>query len=417
MSYGACCERVRRTSGVREAIAIPLLLWPFASACATDAPRVAEAVVRDSAGIAIVENPAALADRPFELRLSNEPVADIGVVDGAPEYQLFGVSSALPLADGRIVVVNAGTQELRFFDEAGTFINATGGSGEGPGEYRYPEVLRSPWPDSLIVYDNGHRRFSVLDTNGAFVRSITPNAYIGQVVGLLGNGRALSARSTAMAGPNSPEGMIPNRRIMSLMSLDAAREDTVGVFDGPDLFLWNRAGQIGFTAVPFDVSASGAAAGDRIWITPGRTPELREYDAAGTLLRIVRVLREPEPVTRELFDAYVEERVSRTDDPDQAAEIRRRYGHTPMRDAFPAYLRLIVSAESDVWAERYRSEPGLPATWTVFGADGRARGSITVPAGVGLRAVGDGRVVATRRDDLDVEHVVVWRLENTVESD
>jgi hypothetical protein len=88
-----------------------------------------------------------------------------------------------------------------------------------------------------------------------------------------------------------------------------------------------------------------------------------------------------------------------------------------MRDACPAYLRLIVSAEGDVWAERYRSKPGLPATWTVFGADGRARGSITVPAGVGLRAVGPGRVVATRRDDLDVEHVVVWRLENAVESD
>jgi hypothetical protein len=53
----------------------------------------------------------------------------------------------------------------------------------------------------------------------------------------------------------------------------------------------------------------------------------------------------------------------------------------------------------------------------VFGADGRARGSITVPAGVGLRAVGHGRVVAIRRDNLDVEHVVVWHLEISVQID
>ena len=68
-------------------------------------------------------------------RVAAEPTVDIGVLDGAPEYQLFRVRAALTLSDGRIVVSNSGTQQLRLYDPQGRYLVTAGGPGEGPGEF------------------------------------------------------------------------------------------------------------------------------------------------------------------------------------------------------------------------------------------------------------------------------------------
>ena len=42
---------------------------------------------------------------------------------------------ATKLSDGRIVVANGGSDELRIFDRSGTHVGTWGGQGEGPGEF------------------------------------------------------------------------------------------------------------------------------------------------------------------------------------------------------------------------------------------------------------------------------------------
>jgi hypothetical protein len=281
-------------------------------------------IVRDSAGIEIVESPAALADQRYERRLG-DPVADIGVVDGAPEYQLFRVTSVASLADGRIVVVNGGTQELRFYDSAGRFLFSTGGRGDGPGEYQFPTLVPSHFSDSLFVFDLQASRISVLNTDGVLVRTVRPEGFA-EPIGALRDGRLLVANNTARAGMD------------------------------------------------------------------------------------MRVDRELERITRDRFDAFVEERVAAADDPADAAEVRRQYGETPMRERMPAYSRLLVDDNGNVWAERYREDNALPATWTIFNASGEAAGMVTVPSGVRLHSVAGSRAVGVVRDGMDVEHVVAWPL-------
>ena len=95
----------------------------------------AAAEARDSAGIQVVENPAPPAGSRLEWRIGPEPSVSIGRREGEDPYLLYRASDATILADGRIVVANGGSDELRFFDSTGSHLASRGGQGEGPGEF------------------------------------------------------------------------------------------------------------------------------------------------------------------------------------------------------------------------------------------------------------------------------------------
>lgn len=392
----------RRVSAIPSMAALACLM-----ACTAENPAGTGVVVLDSAGVQIVVSPSALADRPLEPAVPGVPDVDIGVVEGDAAYQLFGVTSALPLEGGRLVLVNSGTQELRFFDTDGRFLKSVGGRGEGPGEYQLPFLLPS-FSDTLFVYDRQARRYTLLDREGTLLGTVSVNAYIGQPQGVLENGRVLATANTASAGPETTEGMMANGVVAKLLDLDGTSPDTLGVFEGPDLYVWKQENRIGFLQVPFDVSATTATGRDRIWITPGRFAEIREHDGTGRLVRILRVDRELDPTTRQKFDAYVDARVEAIEDPAFAADMRRWYGNMSLREAMPAWSRLVADMDGNVLAERFREDGATPATWTVFGRDGVAAGSITLPAGARLLGAGRGWLIALQRDELDVEHVILF---------
>ena len=101
-------------------------------------------------------------------RLSETPLLEIGVREGEEPYQLHRARGSVRLEDGRIVVANSGSQELRFFGPDGRYLSAVGGSGEGPGEFRFPTRIRKSSGDSLQVWDQNLMRVSFFDSRGAF---------------------------------------------------------------------------------------------------------------------------------------------------------------------------------------------------------------------------------------------------------
>jgi hypothetical protein len=96
----------------------------------------------------------------------------IGVAEGEPALELHRAGDAVRLDDGRIVVANAGTSELRIFDSTGRYLRAVGRRGSGPGEYQGALGLTPAGRDSLIVYDAGSGRFSVLDQEGEYAGTL-----------------------------------------------------------------------------------------------------------------------------------------------------------------------------------------------------------------------------------------------------
>ena len=138
--------------------AVPLLAFASFAACATDTADRRVTVVRDSAGIRIVENSTGQWESKDQWYLGSAPLIDIGGETGDPNSELYRVVGALRLDDGRIVIANGGSHQLRFYDPSGGYVGAAGGRGDGPGEFqgirwaaRYSAAVMPPstvstWP-------------------------------------------------------------------------------------------------------------------------------------------------------------------------------------------------------------------------------------------------------------------------------
>jgi hypothetical protein len=74
-------------------------------------------LVRNSAGITIVENRAPAWAPGEEWSVSAQPTLDIGVMAGAFACQFYRVAGAAYQLDGGIAVADNGTSEIRFWVE------------------------------------------------------------------------------------------------------------------------------------------------------------------------------------------------------------------------------------------------------------------------------------------------------------
>ena len=104
--------------------------------------RPLDTVVRDSAGIRIIENPPPAERSRLGWRIGPEPTLTIGAVDGEAPYIFAYARAATRLSDGRIVVADYGSMELRIFDgESGTHLATRGGVGEAEAVGSAPEAF------------------------------------------------------------------------------------------------------------------------------------------------------------------------------------------------------------------------------------------------------------------------------------
>ena len=356
----------------------------------------------DSAGIEIVRNPSSALAHSYAA-LDAEPTVVIGGREGDPAHELFRVSGAAVLADGGIAVVNMGSQEVRFYDGAGEHLRSVGGQGDGPGEFRNPLLAPATTVDSLLVWDFANR-FTFVRPDGTFGETRPLRGNVGSPIIRHGNQLLLSG-GTARAAMDTPQGLMPNRslfRILDLVTLDTA---LVADLEGMDVYLSNDGRSIAFTPVPFDAPASASMNAAGIFIAPGEAPEVRQYDVAGELRRIIRVPIEPRPITRADYDAFVEARVAALRDPDFEPELRRRYGEIPVRPAMPVVGDLRTDAAGNLWAQEYRAEDTDPQRWIVIDSTGAVLGRVAMPAGLRVEQIGRDFVLGVESDALGVETV------------
>ncbi|HEX6041018.1 hypothetical protein [Longimicrobium sp.] len=160
-------------------------------------------VARDSAGVRIVQN-----DRPAwkdgaGWTVGDAPSLDVGVVDGEAAYQLDDVRAVARLADGRILVANGGSRELRIFGADGRHARTLGREGGGPGEFQRLSWAGAAPGDTLLAWDSDARRLTVFAPGGALVRTVTPQGPGGEspsVRGVLTDGTLVSTGGFAPGG-------------------------------------------------------------------------------------------------------------------------------------------------------------------------------------------------------------------------
>ena len=149
---------------------------PLALAACDTAGGPATTMEVDSAGIPITTALAPVWGPGDEWTISEEPLVQIGAVDGAAEYLLGSVSRAVRLSDGDIVLGDWSNNVLRRYDREGVFVWEASRQGEGPGEH-----LRLLWvgalaSDSIVTWDGVLRRVQIFGPDGVVGRTFRVEA-------------------------------------------------------------------------------------------------------------------------------------------------------------------------------------------------------------------------------------------------
>ena len=153
-------------------------------------------VVEDSAGVTIVTNEPAAPDSRLPWQFSEQPSLSIGSVESGEADELFRVQDATLLADGRIVIANAGSGKIRVFNADGSHSATWGGPGEGPDEFTRGPSFVASWPgDSIAAPDFGKRRLLIFDLDGNHSRDLALAATRFGIVDLFPDGKILTSGS------------------------------------------------------------------------------------------------------------------------------------------------------------------------------------------------------------------------------
>lgn len=366
-------------------------------------------VVRDSAGVAIVENAAPLWSDGASWRVS-QPVVDIGVLEGAPQYQLFRAASAVLLDDGTIVVANAGTHELRFYDREGRHVRSTGRRGGGPGEFQSLGYVARHGRDSLLAFDLRQRRTSVYAVSGDFVRAVSlERGGFAEFVGVLGDGSVVLAGRSFGSG-EAGEGVYRGSVAFVRYLPDGALGDTVGVFPGAEWFQYPSGPAVITGGLLFGRDTYGAAVGDRIYIGSSDSHEIGVYSPDGRLTRMVRWARTARPVTDSDFERAKQYVLSRAESDNERLRTEEMLAAMPRVRSLPAFEAFLIDRSGNLWVEDYQAPGAQDESWTVFDREGQWLGTVSMPPRFRALDIAEHDLLGRWWDEFDVEHVQLRRL-------
>lgn len=412
--------RIRRPRSLVLALA-PFLTILTLSVAACDAGfgTASGSTVRDSAGVQIVENSEYAWPDGRGWRLSDEPRLDIGVLDGDTVYQLFRVGSAVKLSDGRIVVANGGTHELRFYDANGAHLLSVGREGGGPGEFGELMWARALPGDTLLTYDWRNRRLSFFDAGGDFVRSfqlqfLSDMGGFPTIIAPFGDGSLLVGVQPFLIGDEIKDGLRRDTTVYLHCDRDGAVLDTLGRFPGGEVYLRTSGGaetRVMASARAFGRFPQHAVYEDGFYFGTTDTYEIGHYSYAGEPVRLVRRDQPNLDVTAEDIERYKEERLEDAGDGGPPRDfVEQSLAHMPFPDQFPAYGSLVVDAAGNLWVSEYRRPGDEQPRWTVFDHSGRMLGVVETPERFTIHQIGSDFVLGRWADEMDVEHVRLYQL-------
>lgn len=434
------------TGGTRALVVGVAAAVVLLGSTATDPVRAQEdgAVIRDSAGVTVVENApldengqVGVGPGADGLRLAASPALEIGSVSGEGPEAFHRIQGAVRLSDGRIAVADGGSGEIRIFGPDGEHIRSVGGPGGGPGEFT-PSfggatglvALEGTAGDTLRAYDMMASRVTVFAPDGSFVRTVSlasPPGPLGSrpgPVGWLEDGTfvARARRTDGQEIPRSPEGTI-HRSVETLVFYGPGGEvrDTVGRFAGDEEFLAisrpDDSGQIsiGTTAVPFARSLAAAAGPARVAATPTERRAIRVFRADGRLERIVLHGRRPKPVDGDRWEAWVERYLASVEEESRRRRLRNQFRRMPRPATAPAIGRVLLDRRGRLWVRDFRplTREDRSSRWTVHDRRGRRRAAVELPARFRPTDIGPDWVMGVWEDELEVQRVRLYELQGT----
>ncbi len=378
--------------------------------------------VTDSAGVTIVENPAAgIWNDNSSWGLEEE--LRIGTADGDPDYMFGSITGIAVSSDELIYVLDQQASLIRAFDQTGKLQISFGSKGSGPGQMELGAgPLLEGKGDTLYVPDIGNQRVNKYTADGSMAGSFPVRMELG-VPFKWENSRSGSIVNQVRRLAFQPDQPVDTMDVVAVRNYEGVAVDTLLRFrSGSTISFASGAPEYKiFTPEPIWTLASNGG----IWHGVNDDYRIGLYEG-GSLTRIVTKPFELSPVTdrdQEAILTAMKNAIEALGLPPQAWQIIRQ--GMSFGDQFPAYAQFLGGPNGSLWVQHlvvpselsddelrdFNPQTGLGApNWDVFDRQGRFLGTLEMPDRFQpVRFLGD-RIYGIWLDEMDVQYVLKLRI-------
>ncbi|TVP59446.1 MAG: hypothetical protein EA351_01530 [Gemmatimonadales bacterium] len=346
--------------------------------------------------------------------VSDRPALVIGTEAGPPFSVFHDIRGVVTAEDTLVVVADGESRELRIFNSSGDFVEAFGGRGDGPREFRAIDWVDRCGDAAIVVYDLYRRRVTKWDAQGILldgfnVESTEPSrpAYAlscgpSEGFAVVGWPDVLSYR--VGQGPYRPDtnvGIVgPDGRLEKVLATvpgsERYRYESEGFSDGPR--------RLGKTTI-----ARMGAGG--VFVGTGDSYEIEVFRADGGSFTFGKP-QESLEFTREMLEVWQNSLLSRVPPGDRAV-ARRTLARLEMPETLPAYADFRFDGLGLLWVARF-PVPGQNRNewdvWRISESDGVHIASIQVPRSFQVMEIGFDYLMGVDTDSLGIQRIHRYRL-------
>lgn len=361
------------------------------------------------------------------IALSESPIVTIGGIDDRPDYLVHQLVDALRLSDGRIVIAQRSTSDVRYYSSSGEHLRTSGQEGDGPGEFRrILAMIRAPG-DTIVVL-SASPGITWLSPTGDYVRSsrvvpwgrdrhpcrIAGSDWLGfedaSWVTVFDDNLGIGGCPPLESGVRRVSGLVER------MDLGAEVFDTLGVFpsterNGASFRVFGR--NLVVAAGPTALLAADSG-GDSIVVV----------DMGGAVVRAMPIPFAARPVPESAKGVKERPPVNVPPGVPKPPGIDAPYEYP---ESYPRLARLLWDRSGYVWVMKYPElaeplasyrlslvhaflVPEGGAEWAVLDEHGSVVAQVTTPRGFFPLEVGESYVLGVSMDDYDVQAVQVYEL-------
>ncbi len=354
--------------------------------------------------------------------ISQLPDVVIGT-EGDPRYEFFGVSAGVLLDDGGVIVADAGSSELRFYDAQGRYLKTLGGRGAGPGEFQNIAAM-SVYGDTVVVAERSfpniarvhwfHADSGLLATVPIRPGDFTPGRVSPRKF-LSPNAVVVTEGGSFRAVDPPPEGTVVRDSVTYGILSFAPNPgvEWIGTFAHNSFYSFAlpagmpaaRSAGI-FTLGPSLIMATSPG---QLWIGDSGSGVIRRYDTLGMMTGEIPYPDPPRLFSDSALQAAKELATAELGSvgPDLVDQM---YSDRLRPSVAPLFSRMRAGPNGELWVESYMELDGEEHQALVFDRHGRLVARTWIPKGLAVRDVSHDRVLGTQTNHDGIERVVVHSL-------
>ncbi len=324
--------------------------------------------------------------------------------NGAPP--LHGVTSATIMADGLVLVADAGNRRILQLSETGEIVATLGQRGTGPGDFEWISTV-SALGDTVFAFDGAQNRVTVWVPDQAGLRVVR----LPRVNGFLTEFHGALSASTWILGTfeATTRGSHGLRNVFATVVAFDVPTREVTVLDRLQVrYEYHMAlgGLVTSSRLDFLGSSHIGVTGDLWFAVPMDRAVIQVRALGGDVGDEIGLPVDSTPYSPWAWQEPLEGYLKGTGSDESRIRVRTMYDdlerELPDKSAPP--VRRALSMGATLWVEKFGRTPGEPSTWFVTNpGEGTIRASITVDDKTTLLGGTERQAVLLRRSELGEE--------------